>query len=244
MALWKAAGLFAVTSAILYFSIYICIKELAAKGLSFLQSYLICFYIPFVLLFAIALVAYKFENRKLSLSDFADRFRLVKMNKADWIWTLGLIVFSLGAYLALGFTGKLLAAMPLFSPPDYFPAEINPNKVMVPGIFMGTVLEGQWWIIPAYAAGWFFNIFGEELLWRGYILPRQELSYGKYAWIIHGVLWTLWHVFWKWNLLLLIPVTFSISFVVQHKKNTWIGIIAHGLANLIPLIVIVIGVIG
>jgi len=27
-----------------------------------------------------------------------------------------------------------------------------------------------------------------ELWWRGYILPRQELAFGRWTWIIHGLL--------------------------------------------------------
>ena len=46
---------------------------------------------------------------------------------------------------------------------------------------MGILLKGKWWIVLGYLGGLFFNIFGEEFWWRGYILPRQELVMGKYA---------------------------------------------------------------
>lgn len=242
LALWKAIIIFAITSGILNISIYIGIPFLLKNNLTFLKSYLICFYIPFILIFITAFVFFKMEHGKLD--NFAERFRLSKLNKVDLLWTIGLFVFSIGMYLGLSFTGKLLAKIPIFAPPEYFPAEINPNKTMISGVFMDTTLKNQWWIIPAYALGWFFNIFGEEFLWRGYILPRQEIIHGKYAWLIHGSLWTIWHIFWRWNLILILPVAFSISFVVQKRKKTWIGIIAHGIANSIPLVIITLGVIG
>jgi membrane protease YdiL (CAAX protease family) len=172
------------------------------------------------------------------------RTRLKEVDLRSWLWILGLTVFGLAAYLALTFTAKALASVSWLSPPGFFPAEINPNKSMISGVFMDTPLKGQWWIIPAYACGWFFNIFGEELLWRGYLLPRQELTLRKHAWIVHGLLWAAWHVFWKWNLLVILPVAMAIPFAVQKTKNTWVGIIAHGTVNLIPLGIIVVGVLS
>lgn len=135
-----------------------------------------------------------------------------------------------------------LAQIPFFSPPDFFPAEINPNKIGNPGYMMDYKLSGEYWVIAVYFVGWFFNIFGEELLWRGIILPRQIKRYGSKAWIIHGIMWGLWHFFWKWQLVVLIPFALFFSYVVYRRKNTWIGIISHGVLNLIPLIMIIIAV--
>ena len=39
----------------------------------------------------------------------------------------------------------------------------------------------------------FFNIFGEEFYWRGYIQPRQEILNKKWTWLVHGLLWAFWH---------------------------------------------------
>ncbi len=244
MPLWKAILLFAATSALIYIAVYFFIPRLIAKELTFLQAYLICFYTPFAAIFVAAFVAFRIEGGTFSWSALVERYRLKNIDKKAWIWIAGLTVFSLSSYLALSFTGRLLASVSWLSPPTFFPAEINPHKSIVSGVFMDTPLKGQWWIIPAYAGGWFLNVFAEELLWRGYLLPRQEALYGKYAWAIHGMLWTLWHVFWKWNLIVILPVAFAIPFVVQRTKNTWVGIIAHGIVNFIPLGIIVVGVLG
>lgn len=98
-------------------------------------------------------------------------------------------------------------------------------------------LSGKYWVVIAYFVGWFFNIFGEELLWRGMIFPRQIKRYGSKAWVIHGLMWGLWHFFWKWQIVVLIPTSLFFSYVVYKRKNTWIGIISHGMMNAIPLIV-------
>jgi membrane protease YdiL (CAAX protease family) len=244
IAFWKAISLFAVTSALIYSALYLIVPLLIGNGFTFLQAYLLLFYSPFLIIFLIAIVAIRIESESFTWNKFKERYRLKGIDKRTWIWIVGLTVFSIATYICLTFTGKLLAKVPLLSPPSFFPAEINPIKLMTPGVFMDTPLKGQWWIIPLYATGWFFNIFGEELLWRGFLLPRQELNYGKYAWLIHGIIWTLWHIFWKWNLLIILPMALAIPFAVQKTKNTWVGIISHGTANLIPLAIIVMGVIG
>ncbi|HOB84126.1 MAG TPA: CPBP family intramembrane metalloprotease [Bacteroidales bacterium] len=113
---------------------------------------------------------------------------------------------------------------------------------MVSGYMMDYKLVGQYWVPIAYFIGWFFNIFGEEFLWRSIILPRQIKKYGNKAWIYHGIIWTFWHFFWAWNLIIIFPFAMAISYVFYKRQNTWIPIITHGLMNMIPLILIIIEV--
>ena len=39
--------------------------------------------------------------------------------------------------------------------------------------------EGRYWILLAWLPFCTFNIMGEEFLWPGVLLPRQEISFGK-----------------------------------------------------------------
>jgi membrane protease YdiL (CAAX protease family) len=109
---------------------------------------------------------------------------------------------------------------------------------------MGYTLKGQWWIFFVYLSALVVNIIGEEFWWRGYIMPRQELALKNWTWVAHGILWALFHFFWKWNLLILLPISLALSYVVNKRKNTWIGIIVHMVFNSIPLIGLLIGIIG
>jgi membrane protease YdiL (CAAX protease family) len=78
----------------------------------------------------------------------------------------------------------------------------------------------------------FFNIVGEELLWRGYILPRQELKHGGYAWIINSVLWFVFHLcFGRDLLIILLPILIIVPYTAYRTRNTLIGIITHGILN-------------
>lgn len=242
--LFKTMLLFFFTSLLIVLGLYYIIPKLIFQGLPFFTSYLITFYIPFVLLFLLSLVFLYIENKEISIKLIINRFRLQKFNKKQLVPSALLLVLCVVSYLGLSFTSSILAKIPLLSPPDFFPAEINPLKEMNPGLFMSYPMKGNWWMVIFYFIGWFFNIFGEEFLWRGYLLPRMELKWGRKAWIVQGILWWLWHIFWKWNIIILLPTVFLIPLFAQKYKNTWIGIIVHGIMNFIPLIVLIIGVIG
>jgi membrane protease YdiL (CAAX protease family) len=170
--------------------------------------------------------------------------RLNPLKKADWLWILGIFLFYIILMLTCTPIMNNLAQTPFFSPPDFFPAEINPNKASTPGYMMDYKLSGEYWIIVAYFVGWLFNIFGEEFLWRGIIFPRHIKKYGSKAWIYHGILWGLWHFYWKWELFMLVPFALFLSYAVYKCKNTWVGIISHGALNLVPFIMLTVGVLS
>jgi len=239
----KTILLFFFTSLSIVIGVYYIIPKLLLHGLSFYVSYVIVFYIPFVFMFFLSLFLLYLENKEITMKIILNRFRLQKPTKKELIATAILFVIGTAAFFGLSFTSNILAKISIFSPPDFFPAEINPLKIRDPNLFMLHPMKGNWWMPLIYFIGWFFNIFGEEFLWRGYLLPRMELKWGKKAWIIQGILWGLWHIFWKWNILIMLILAPIITFFVQKYKNTWIGIIFHGAINFIPIIALIIGVI-
>ena len=104
-----------------------------------------------------------------------------------------------------------------------------------PAAFMGIPLHGQWWIAFYYIFVLIFgNIAGEELWWRGYLLPRQEAASGSMAWLSHGLLWAAFHLFFQttaWDMIRMMPTCCALAFVAQSRKNTWPGVVAHSVAN-------------
>ena len=80
-----------------------------------------------------------------------------------------------------------------------------------------------------------FNIGGEELWWRGYVLPRQELAFGRITWVVHGLLWSVFHLFMQpslWDAVRMEISGVALSFVAQRTKSTWPGVVGHGFGNL------------
>jgi membrane protease YdiL (CAAX protease family) len=101
--------------------------------------------------------------------------------------------------------------------------------------FMGIQLHGTWWVAVYYVFVLLMgNIAGEELWWRGYLFPRQELAHGRTTWIVHGLMWAAFHLFLQtnlWDMVRMVPTCCALAFVAQHRKNTWPGIVGHTFGN-------------
>ena len=113
---------------------------------------------------------------------------------------------------------------------------------------MGVALQGAWWVPVYYAVVMLVcNIGGEELWWRGYVLPRQELAFGRAAWVIHGICWSAFHLFMQptlWDTVRMAITGVALSFVSQRTKSTWPGIVGHSFGNLPFFLSLVKGVIS
>jgi len=67
----------------------------------------------------------------------------------------------------------------------------------------------------------------EELYFRGYLLPRIK---GKFAILFHSLLFAAYHVFTPWMIITRTVALLPLIYGVQ-RKNIYIGIIVHILAN-------------
>jgi membrane protease YdiL (CAAX protease family) len=237
---------FAIPSVIFSFFIYYVMQKLHQNGINDFVNFVVSMTTPLALMLVAAIIAYKVEGNSFNWRSFSKRFRLKKMTRKDWIYTVALLMVMIIIYGTLSFTSKWLIQFQLFSPPEFLLPSVDPRleQNLLVDSFMGIPLKGQWWVAVVYFIFLLFNIFGEEFWWRGYILPRQELAFNKWTWVIHGTLWGLFHIFWKWNLIILFPTCLALSYVVYKQKNTWIGIISHLAFNSAPLIGMIIAIIG
>jgi membrane protease YdiL (CAAX protease family) len=125
--------------------------------------------------------------------------------------------------------------------PANLPTLADPQVTLTPEILTkaaGGVIHARWDIAVLYLVLFFFNIAGEELWGRGYILPRQELAFGRMTWPLHGVLWAFFHVFKWWDILPLLPVCLLTAYVAQRTRSTWCGLIGHALTNGLSVIAV------
>jgi membrane protease YdiL (CAAX protease family) len=221
---------------------------LERQGYSPLVSYLTAICIPLALMFAAALIGYhQVEGHPLNWDAFRSRMRYPGLTGKDLL--LGFGVFTLGmiGYGAFSALNLGLIDTGVITLPEGLPAMVNPKI----GISFETLnqaaggeIHGQWSLLLLALVTYLFNIVGEELWWRGYILPRQELAFGRYAWLAHGLMWAVFHVFKWWDVLALIPVCLIAAYSAQKLKNNWPAFIGHALTNFLMFPYLIAAVVG
>ncbi|MGY0425953.1 MAG: CPBP family glutamic-type intramembrane protease [Polaribacter sp.] len=162
------------------------------------------------------------KNKKASFSYFLKRLRFKKITKKTMYRAIG--VFLIAA--VLGGLIKLLLI--------HFEIPFNGNerfeiakkyKLSAPPFFF---------MLLTVLVTVIFGPLEEEILFRGYLLPKQEAALGGYAWILNGFAFTFMHllVYDIPTLFSLFLFSFLVAYKVQKHKDTSIGLLAHFFMNL------------
>ena len=111
--------------------------------------------------------------------------------------------------------------------------------------FFGRPMEGNFWLIPFWIIWVVVIVTSEEILWRGYALPRMEAAYGSWAFLVNGLLWNLpFHTYTFWNVFTDMPMYLIIPFVATKTKSTWGAILLHVSLLMLALVYLIPGVLG
>jgi membrane protease YdiL (CAAX protease family) len=90
-------------------------------------------------------------------------------------------------------------------------------------------LVGAWGIFALFIFQALFNtVLGEELLFRGLLLPRMAGVFGKWDWVMNGLLFGLYHLHVPWVILSgAIEGAALFALPSRYYRSSWFGIIAH-----------------
>jgi len=96
---------------------------------------------------------------------------------------------------------------------------------------------GWWTLVVVFGV---FNTFlGEELLFRGYLLPRMQGAFGRGDWVANGILFGLYHLHVPWVIpSTLIADTFLFAYPSRRFESAWMGIIIHSTQTVFISVVI------
>lgn len=186
---------------------------------------------------SIVLIKYKKSDCKV-----ADYFWINKLNKKELLIVFTAFIIVQIAEGLLGFTRPILASLPGFQIPVYFPDLFQANmKFEIPmQSLLGIQLKGNEFAFFFFSICLITNIFCEEVLWRGYALPRMELFFGKWAWLINGLLWNISiHFFFRFSFITLLPISFIVPYLSQKYKSIWPSVIIHGIGNSLLFVLII-----
>jgi membrane protease YdiL (CAAX protease family) len=189
----------------------------------------------FGLLFVLTFVLLKMDGYTLTWKTIITRLRLRRLTLKDLLWIIG------GMLVCTIISGLIIWIYSLFS--QSFKIEdlrqMSPIKIV-------PLTGNQRFFLLFLPVFFFFNYVGEELLWRGDILPRQEITtYGAYAWIVSMLLHWVFHLAFSLEaMLFFLPFMLLMPYLVYKRKNTYISIIIHFLLGAPTQLFVALGILG
>ena len=88
--------------------------------------------------------------------------------------------------------------------------------------------DGAWGLYALFMVMGLFNtVLGEELLFRGVLLPRMQDAFGERDWLANGLLFSAYHLHVPWRIPTSLLDTFLFAYPTKKYRSAWIGIAAH-----------------
>ena len=190
--------------------------------------------------FVLSVIVLKLELKTISWSTLKTRLWLnhpidpksQRVNKRVYWLTIPLILYAflLESSGALNFLQEwFLRVFPSLAPPEF----ILIQNLATPEF------RGAWYLIGITLVSSLFNyLLGEELFFRGVLLPKMEGVFGRWAWAANGILFATYHVHKiEWVPIFIFGSIFT-SYLNQKYRSFYPGLIIHGV-EFIPLIVMI-----
>jgi uncharacterized protein len=153
-----------------------------------------------------------------------------KPRKVLFLWALPAVAaVGIGAYLGSWLDTAWTDWLPFLHEPSY----TNAQSLADPKF------QGQWWILGLALTSMLFNyVLGEELLFRGVLLPRMAGVFGRWDWVANSVLFGLYHVHKIWAWPSMITTAFGLSWAARRYRSFWMGVIVHGVEGFFIVVIV------
>jgi membrane protease YdiL (CAAX protease family) len=113
------------------------------------------------------------------------------------------------------------------------------------GAFLGSTegrdtFHGAWGLLALVVVLLVFNtVLGEELLFRGWLLPRMRGAFGRADWIVNGVLFGMYHLSEPWMIPhSMVKGVFLLAFPTRRWHSAWFGIAIHSAQSVFVLVLL------
>jgi membrane protease YdiL (CAAX protease family) len=99
--------------------------------------------------------------------------------------------------------------------------------------------QGAWgWFAVVVVLAIFNTVLGEELLFRGFLLPRMNGAFGRFDWLANGVLFAAYHLHEPWVFLSPLADAFVLAYPTKRYRSAWIGIAVHSAQSIVIVIMV------
>ncbi len=143
-----------------------------------------------------------------------------------FLWLIPAFLF----YVAIEFTGIGTAIGELILVPF-------PQLAALPTLDLSDLesphLKGAWWLVGVAILSSVFNYFlGEELLFRGILLPKMRGVFGRWDWVANSILFGLYHLHRPTQMLGFVISGLAWPLLVSRYRSIWFALILHGIEGL------------
>jgi uncharacterized protein len=106
--------------------------------------------------------------------------------------------------------------------------------------------SGAWgWFAVVVVLAVFNTVLGEELLFRGLLLPRMQGVFGRRDWVANGTLFAVYHLHVPWVIpSALVSGILLFAYPTRRFASAWMGIIAHSAQSVFVIIFVLTLVLG
>ena len=95
------------------------------------------------------------------------------------------------------------------------------------------LLAGNWiWLAIITAQALFNTVFGEELLFRGYLLPRMEGAFGRKDWLVNGIIFGAYHLHRPWVIPFGVLDALAYAYPAKRYRSAYLGMAVHSFQSL------------
>jgi membrane protease YdiL (CAAX protease family) len=98
------------------------------------------------------------------------------------------------------------------------------------------LFRGAWgWFAVVVVLAVLNTVLGEELLFRGFLLPRMQAAFGRNDWVANGVLFALYHVHQPWSMPSALADTVLLALPSRRFRSAWFGIAVHSAQSVLVI---------
>ncbi len=196
-------------------------------------------------LFVLSMIIVYREEGDIRWSSIRRRLRLNKPREPRtgvprarlWLWLIPLAVL-----IAAWDLGGRPVIIDLWN--SILPSLAEPSKYNLGGLLASPESRasyvGAWWLLGLFFVMAVFNtVLGEEFLFRGVLLPKMNGVFGRWDWVLNGLLFGLYHVTQPWSMIAsVLTGIFLYAFPTRRYRSAWMGIITHSWQSLFILFII------
>jgi membrane protease YdiL (CAAX protease family) len=229
LAVWAAA---AIPMAVLAWVIAPLLGALLGGGdTAFIKALLLCLTAGLIWQFVLTLILVRREQGTLRFSRVRNALWLLsprdprsgRVGGRVWLWVIPFVLlFFIWEFFGYDLTGPASHDLALF-------LETRGEEFF----------SGNWvWFAVIVVQLVFVSFLGEDLLFRGLLLPRMRGVFGRGDFVANGVLFAFYHLHQPWSIPASVADIILTAYPTRRWQSVWMSVIVHSAQSVFVFIII------